>query len=220
MIPVYYARYVPDENAIRKNTETEHMLGRKLLFKGLKKLYGISVSEGTAESLLAFTDSGKPYLPGYPGIHFNITHTAGLAACAFYHDELGIDAEAIGYFPETLIQTALDESEKDYVIRAGEDKPLREERFWRLWTLKEAYGKMMGTGADRNLKAPFFVISENFKTPDYSEGQDNPRITCSEPGICCSQFLLESRFVLSICRKKSSDGPEDDEKIRPEEILL
>jgi 4'-phosphopantetheinyl transferase len=89
---------------------------------------------------------GKPALVAAPGdLRFNLSHTAGLIALAFARGhEVGIDAE--------YLQRPLPKAE-DLILSAAERCDLeartpeqRHERFFELWTLKEALGKGTGLG--------------------------------------------------------------------------
>ena len=43
---------------------------------------------------------GKPFFAGESGLHFSLSHTAGLAVCAIGRCEMGIDAERLRPVPE------------------------------------------------------------------------------------------------------------------------
>ncbi len=153
MITVYYSHYVPVSDSIPEVSAQEHALGRALLLHGLRELYGLCLAPEQLDSRLAAGTCGKPYLADRPGIQFNITHCDGLAACAFGDRPVGIDAELPGYFAEVLISRALSAGERELLAAAAaRGESLRREWFFRLWTLKEAYVKMTGTGVDVPLR--------------------------------------------------------------------
>ena len=99
---IYYAYYSPVSERISDISTQEHLLGRQLLSQGLRELYHISVSASQVDAMLRTEKNGKPCLSDHPDIFFNITHCRGLAACAFGHSPLGIDAELPGY-PEEVV---------------------------------------------------------------------------------------------------------------------
>jgi 4'-phosphopantetheinyl transferase len=96
------------------------------------------------------TETGKPALDPFqapPDLHFSLSHTRGLAACAVGRPyALGIDAEAWStpapidvaarYFAPAEARLITDKTEPREQIST----------FYRLWTLKEAYLKGTGQG--------------------------------------------------------------------------
>ena len=202
MPAVYYTYYDNASGSVSEITRLEHELGHALLIKGLNDLYDLKYSAEDADALISAGPSGKPFLPDHPEIFFNITHAAGIVACAFHSSPIGIDAERIGYFPEILIKRALTESEKSLLLTCSHDENLRQGCFWRLWTLKEAYVKKSGVGVDTDLKAFSFVF-DAFNIHD----TDVPlEIECSDPEVSCSQLLLKSGHIVALCTGRSEDG--------------
>ncbi len=93
------------------------------------------------------TPYGKPYLPDFPDISFNMSHTENKAAIAVgYRCQLGIDIETCK--PRTnlagLANKCFGEEEKRYWQLLPETLNLLE--FYRLWTRKEAFVKATGRG--------------------------------------------------------------------------
>jgi 4'-phosphopantetheinyl transferase len=86
-----------------------------------------------------------PY--GEPPLHFNITHSDGIVACAVAHGiSVGIDLEAIDReydFADMLDSTLAPEERARFDERGGTE---RAEFFFAIWTLKEAIGKACGIG--------------------------------------------------------------------------
>jgi len=192
MPAVFFTFYDSKGLSIPETSALEHELGRKLLSLGLGKLYGITLQADHLEQLLLKDAAGKPSLPDHPEIHFNITHCPGLAACAFHDTPIGIDAELPDYFAEVLIGRALTPSEKEFLEMHSSSPALRDEWFYRFWTLKEAYVKMTGSGVDTDLKAFSF---------SFNEGDHNERltVTCSDPEVICFQKQLWSGHIISTC---------------------
>lgn len=190
MPAIYYAYYTPISQNIPDISAQEHSLGHRLLVQGLKDLYRLTFSCEQMDALLAADENGKPYLPGYPDIFFNISHCSGLVACAFDHHPVGVDVELPGYFPDVLIRRALSESEKDFLQAAGSTPALKQEWFYRLWTLKEAYVKKSGCGVDTNL-TEFSFSFDLSKTPF--------QIQCTDTDVSCFQEILSKGHILSLC---------------------
>ena len=91
-------------------------------------------------------ENGKPYLEGFSGVEFNITHSKGFVACVLSLGEgrVGVDAEPseIAYSPEkqkAFADRFFSESERNSLA-------LGEKSFSELWTRREACLKMTGAG--------------------------------------------------------------------------
>ena len=77
------------------------------------------------------TDSGKPFFPGHPQVHFSISHTEGAAAAAVADAPVGVDIQRIQTPPRHLARlTGLEEPEP----------------FFESWVRWEARAKRSGTG--------------------------------------------------------------------------
>ena len=104
---------------------------------------------------------GKPSLVDHPEIHFSISHTSHFVACAMADCEVGIDIQHLVKNNEALMRRVLSDGEMEMVMdRRGEE---RQQLFARLWALKEAYLKAVGTG-----------ITDDF--PSFSLENDIPRL--------------------------------------------
>lgn len=90
---------------------------------------------------IAYNLQGKPYFLSHREIFFNISHSANYVACIIGDRPVGIDIEGRRKARETLAKRFFDESEAQWI----EEQDF-EERFFRIWTLKEAYGKATGQG--------------------------------------------------------------------------
>lgn len=182
MIQIYLERY--EEIRGMKKREVEHELGKKLLCHGLKELYGIGMEMENPPFLLT-GEHGKPYLRDFPQIHFNISHTDGMAVCGIGSSPLGIDIEAERPYREKVLRRVLSEAERRRLEELPEAE--RSRRFFSIWTLKESYVKAKGFG----LTVPLTDIS--------FELEDEGNITCSVPGTFFRQKILEEGYILSLC---------------------
>jgi 4'-phosphopantetheinyl transferase len=93
--------------------------------------------------------SGKPALDlaqALPDLHFSLSHTRGLAACAVGRPyALGIDAEA-WRVPAPIELAARHFAPAEALLIAEQTPAEQPSTFYRLWTLKEAYLKATGQG--------------------------------------------------------------------------
>jgi 4'-phosphopantetheinyl transferase len=147
---------------------------------------------------LVFTanDHGKPALVDVPAVNFNLSHTKGLVALAVTRSgEIGVDVEAITRRTEMLKLAARYFSAVENRELLELPPQLQRERFFRLWTLKEAYVKAKGLG----LRIPLDSFSF-----DFAEG--GPAITSIDtPGddsrrwhFRCIEHLQDFRIALAL----------------------
>lgn len=174
---IYIATYIPSDSI--QNRAAEHRLGRRLLEYGLKKEFGQSYTV-TAEI------NQKPSLLEAPHIQFNISHTKGLVVCAIGSCAIGIDIELIRPFEERLLRRVCSKEEQDYVLEV-DDIQIREERFFRLWTLKESHVKATGQGIAQSLKEISFSIEKS------------GIIKSNVQGFYYAQVKILQKYVLSVC---------------------
>ncbi len=117
------------------------LMGEFILLYYLKTVYGVSVNEFSQGKY------GKPYIAETDGIKFNISHTRGLVGVAISDSEIGLDIE-------NNLATSRDQMEQvsDFCFS---DKEIRyinigpegsDERFFEVWTRREAYYKCIGCG--------------------------------------------------------------------------
>ena len=86
---------------------------------------------------------GKPSLTNYPNYYFSISHTNNAIAIAFSENQIGIDIERIQNADLRIAQRFYCEKEKEYIYK---DPNNINERFYEIWTKKEAYIKYIGKG--------------------------------------------------------------------------
>ncbi|HYO50388.1 MAG TPA: 4'-phosphopantetheinyl transferase superfamily protein [Chloroflexia bacterium] len=92
------------------------------------------------------TPYGKPALAGEP-LRFNLSHSHGLALVAVTrHQEIGVDLEWIRDNLEVEQIACRFFSPREAAMLRELPAPLRNEAFFRCWTLKEAYIKALGKG--------------------------------------------------------------------------
>lgn len=117
---------------------------RLCLGAGLLLAFALRRAGATDLSLRRQPD-GKPECARHPEIHFNLSHSGTLAVCAVSHRPVGVDVERIqsgGAGVEAMCFQPLE--------RAWLDQSADHSRaFTRLWTRKESYLKLLGTGLSR-----------------------------------------------------------------------
>ena len=128
----------------------KHLLGRKtcaaaylLLCEALRKEYGI-----TEKPIFEYGKHGKPFIIGYPDIHFNISHCREAVLCVVSSRPVGVDVESIRSYKDSLVEYTMNPQEIAQIHQA--ERP--EVEFVRFWTMKEAVLKLSGEGISKDLK--------------------------------------------------------------------
>lgn len=82
---IYYTK-IKEEYA---GKNMEHMIGEKLLEKGLLKEYGLNLKYEPRSK----GEHGKPFFTLQPKIHYNISHSGKYVLCILAGQEVGIDIQ-------------------------------------------------------------------------------------------------------------------------------
>ncbi len=104
---------------------------------------------------------GKPFIvwPAGESLRFSLTHSRGMVACASSaRMDLGIDAEYVNKSLDliSIAKTVFSSFEYHALLSASEAE--RADRFFILWTLKEAYVKARGLGLSLPLDKFSFIL--------------------------------------------------------------
>lgn len=122
----------------------------------------IEVYDNTFDYPMGTTANGKPVFSEHPEIHFNLSHAGDYVVCVVSQWEVGVDIEGNRAVRASIENRFFSEEECRW-IQEADSKRLHSERFFRLWTLKEAYSKLTGEGISYVIgKAHFEVpLGEN-----------------------------------------------------------
>lgn len=107
-----------------------------MLLYGLRECFGITSFE------IAFGAYGKPYLSGYPRIHFSISHCNTGCVVAVSDRPIGVDIQDLRPFSWDVAKQVCCQRELNELGRC----PEKEQLFAQMWVMKESYGKMIGIG--------------------------------------------------------------------------
>lgn len=91
----------------------------------------------------AVSEHGKPFLPEFPGFHFNVSHSGDWVLCATGHVPVGIDIQQERPVKPSLFR-ALAPQEQAFLHTLSDTE--LQSAFFDLWCLKEAYCKATGMG--------------------------------------------------------------------------
>lgn len=114
---------------------------------GLVALWRLLSKQGLEARTIARTSDGKPYFEGDGAPPFSISHSRGYAAAAVgsvIGDSLGLDIERAdgSYDYSRLAERFFSEQER----KALKESDFSPEKFFELWTSKEAHAKKSGRG--------------------------------------------------------------------------
>ena len=171
-----YAQEIPAAER-RERAKLSHLAAWDLFGAAMLRDFGIRHIRVTRTGL------EKPQLV-HETLHMNLSHCAGLAVCAVGIVPVGVDAEPPRPVREKLLPRMCTPEETAYIL-AQED---RDFAFSRIWTLKEAYGKLSGAG-----------IRADFRTVGF---RLEPRLQMTvpeEPDLCFLQMTQENRYAVSVC---------------------
>jgi len=90
-------------------------------------------------------EEGKPYLPDYPQIHFNLSHSGEYTVCAISDIPVGIDIEQCRKMKENIAEHFFTPNEYKHIISIGGPDE-RRQQFYTYWVLKESFMKATGLG--------------------------------------------------------------------------
>lgn len=140
-----WKKYVSEKRAqkmkkyLQKKDRALSLGAEILLNHGLQELYpGIKCPVPWAED-----KNGKPYLPYYYNIEFNLSHSEEYAVCALSDKPVGVDIE---YCADINLDIASYFFGKEYEYIMEKPEQERIDAFYDLWVLKESYMKATGLG--------------------------------------------------------------------------
>lgn len=126
-------------------------------------------------------EKGKPFAVNAE-TEFSISHSGNMVACAVSDKEIGIDIEKIrDVNPRATAKFATD-SEINYINSDSDG-------FFKIWTLKEAYFKCIGTGLGSDIKSVSFDINKE-------------KISCSQDSFRCFFKETADGYICSVCIKE------------------
>ncbi|MBT2445190.1 4'-phosphopantetheinyl transferase superfamily protein, partial [Streptomyces sp. ISL-36] len=136
-------------DAERLRTLRDDRLRRRFLASRLllRSVLGALVGHDPDRIRLTRTAYGRPYAPDLPDLDFSLSHTGSLLAVAVLRGgRVGVDAERQGRPMSVLEHRMCTPYERAALDARGLRGTARDRELLRLWTLKEAYAKALGTG--------------------------------------------------------------------------
>lgn len=140
----------------------KHLMGRYCCLKSYELLQELLGDR--CKPVFVYNSYGQPQLDKGP--YFSISHCKAGIAVAVSDRPVGVDIEAIRQAKSGLIAKTMNAEEQAMIARAAD----ADKMFTQLWTRKEAYLKMIGTGIINDLHGTLEQVrEEQLQSLDYSE---------------------------------------------------
>ncbi len=125
---------------LRRKEDKCLSLGAAVLLQKVLALNGIT------RATIAVDDNGKPFLPDYPDVFFNLSHSGRRVMCVVADTPVGCDVQYINESIDLSIAKRYFTSAETALITEAGDTLSQAKEFFRLWTIKESVVKQSGKG--------------------------------------------------------------------------
>lgn len=163
---------------------------RLLLLKALRDL-GVR----NPSPAIDYQDSSKPYLKKYSQYHIGISHSKDLVVLVISLSEVACDIEYIAPLREGLAKRFFTDKEKEIIKTSSNPKLM----FYRLWTLKESYLKLLGLGLRKALNS--FSIDVQGRVIKVFDQENTSNYIFKE-------YTLQREYQLACCLKSLDNEAE------------
>ncbi|MBQ3005068.1 MAG: 4'-phosphopantetheinyl transferase superfamily protein [Clostridia bacterium] len=163
---------------------------KKLRTAGDMLLKKAMTEKGVADFEIYKNSKGKPYIKNSP-YYFNVSHSEDIAICGISESEIGVDIEKVRKVNLKTATRFATEKELFYIFGKSpcdddyySDTTEIYERFFEIWTLKEAYFKKLGLGISTDLKSVEFLV-------------ENDDVTCNKDARMTIDKSIEG-YIISL----------------------
>ncbi len=125
--------------------------------------------------------NGKPFFTDYGNMHFNASHSGNVAVCVFSDGEIGCDVQKLTTANKNIAKRYFTPQEYAFIFNGTNP----DEDFTRIWSIKEAFLKLEGTGLGGGLSGVDVLINN-----------DTVKINSSDVGI--SEYKFKDYYI-TIC---------------------
>lgn len=195
---IIYDVLSPDEILEGERFQMQHLRDRYYYTKYITRLLaGRYLNEPAHSIKMLKTAEGKPYLGDSNILHFNASHSSNMFVVTFSDSPVGIDVEFVRPLPD-LDSVALDicsETEYNYFNHLPGQDQLR--YFFKLWSVKESFLKLTGSGLLKDPRGITIVDHHNFL--------DNGIVKVMSEGVeayCTSVDFEEGDFYCFVCSQR------------------
>ena len=150
---IYYKTY--PFNAACAVSQSEKELAKQIRDYVLEYTFISETGSSFTDFDIKYNQYGKPFIIN--GLNFSISHTRGFVCCATSLSPVGVDAEYIRPINPNIINKVCGAEEKRAVLEAENVTT----EFFKYWTLKESYIKMIGMGFSYPMSKINFSFDNN-----------------------------------------------------------
>lgn len=185
--PLFYKKLgeVSEPRRARAERVRSNISKAELVAAELLRDYALHTVFGIEKPDIIQGEHGKPMLCGSEDKFFNVSHSGRFIVCTVSNVECGVDVECINH-PHDLMNIAglfFSLPEQNAIMMSADPS----EAFCRLWTIRESYVKMRGTGFSMGLKA----LNCNFH---------RGKASISENGVSQTDAFFEEFKNIPSCR--------------------
>ena len=190
-----YAYKLLPENRKQKVDRFRFEKDKKLSAGAYLLLDKLLKEEGITHPVYKTGKYGKAYISNMKNIHFNLSHSGKMVACAISDTEVGVDIE---YTDPTIdlniAKNYFYNSEYENIMKS--EKPSDE--FFKFWVLKESYMKYTGLGFNLELNSFEIIMNE---TIELKNDKDNLKFSLFDVGkyklAICSRYNVNEYYTYS-----------------------
>ncbi len=159
-----------------------HKLESEFCINKLKEICKKHYNYQVEASNIVKGEHGKPYFADNKKLHFNISHSKGMGIVVVDDEPCGVDIELLRKTKLSMAERFFAEEEKKWIFESV-DEDEQVERFFTVWTGKEAYTKMLGCGLTIQMDS-FNILSEDINSKlKYFKVNNFLICICSEKNI-------------------------------------
>ena len=157
---------------------------KEKLFYAAAEQYVSAIGLQNVDLRIKKTREGKPYFANMPEVHFSITHSADVWACAFSASPVGLDIQKYRPYEERIAQRFFHKEEALFIKNARN----KDAAFFLVWAAKESFVKYTGAGITDGYRE-FSVV-------------DNMGLKQQIFGVWLTQTQLQANYAGCICAKE------------------
>ena len=145
--------------------------------------------EGITDAKFKTGKYGKAYISNHENIHFNLSHSGKIVACAISDMEVGIDVEySDPSIDLNIARNYFYNSEYENITKSENPG----EEFFNYWVLKESYMKYTGLGFNLDLNSFEIIIDDEISLKEDKENLKFSLFDMPEYKLAiCSKYKVE-----------------------------
>lgn len=182
---------------IKCNEDRLRSIGAGLLLQFAFISYGYTKDEWR-RAIHKRSQCGKPSLENYPEFHFSISHSGNWVVCGVHCEEIGLDIQRKKDIDQKIAKRFF--AEEEYIkIQDQPANALKAELFYKMWTAKESYVKLVGTSIATGLTEYICDVDNNriFDTKMSRYAQIEYKNIESDYLLCVCTFQTDSKTELT-----------------------